>query len=654
MNEAADINKVSGLRAAWNRFCEIFGETRRVAPQGPLWMLVAALSVVTVFGIGYLALFAFATQQMQISLFLLLLMPACFLTTTRGAHTRTLTLIDYALTAIGVVTMIYFVLNAGRYGDWVAGISAPTLADLLAGTALTVLTIELGRRTIGFGLTMTILVLLLYVWLGDLIPGSFRHTALDYPYFIEMQTIGTDGIFGSPLYVAASYAFLFVFFGNLYILSGGGQLFFDVGAALTGHMIGGPAKACVMSSGLYGSISGSPVADVATTGPVTIPIMKRIGISAENAAAIEATSSTGGSMLPPVMGAVAFVMADFTGIPYASICLFAALPALGYYLGIFTLVHFDAVRENQPRLPESDIVGMKVALANNWPSLVPIVVLIWLLVQGYSPAYVAAGSSLSVLAASWLSRNPIGPRKFVQACVDTCMSSVPLTAAVAASGIIIGAIELTGLSGKFTLLLFELSGGFLITTLFLAGVILLLLGTGMPTTGCYIMAVALLAPVLISKFGLPLMPVHMFFLFYACLSALTPPVAVANFAAAAIAGANAFAITWKTCQLAIGGFVLPFYFLFNTGILFQGSWPQIVSDSIVGFALVITCCIALHGYVRRVAMPMPARALFAFAACAMLWPNAASQYVAVGVSAVAFAWLYRAAVGAEATQTAAA
>jgi TRAP-type uncharacterized transport system fused permease subunit len=168
------------------------------------------------------------------------------------------------------------------------------------------------------------------------------------------------------------------------------------------------------------------------------------------------------------------------------------------------------------------------------------------------------------------------------------------------------------------------------------------------------MGVALLAPILISKFGLPLMPVHMFFLFYACLSAITPPVAVANFAAAAIAGANAFSISWKATQLAVGGFVLPFYFLFNQGILLQGSWPQIISDSIVGFALVVTCCIALHGYVRRAAMPMPVRALFVLAACAMLWPNATIQYPAVGVSVVVFAWLYRSAVGAEATQTAAA
>ena len=190
-------------------------------------------------------------------------------------------------------------------------------------------------------------------------------------YFLEMQTIGTDGLFGDPVYVAAKYAFLFVLFGNLYVISGGAQLFFDVAAAVTGRSIGGPAKACVVSSALYGTVSGSPVADVATTGPITIPIMKRIGISPERAGAIEASSSIGGALLPPVMGAVAFLMADFTGIPYYLIAWYALLPSLGYYLGVFVLVHFEAVRLNLGRVPEEEIVGLRVALTRNWPSADP-------------------------------------------------------------------------------------------------------------------------------------------------------------------------------------------------------------------------------------------------------------------------------------------
>jgi TRAP transporter 4TM/12TM fusion protein len=537
-----------------------------------------------------------------------------------------------------------------------AGFSELETGDYIAGTTLVLLTIEICRRTVGIGLTGILFLLLAYVAWGHLLTGSFRHPPVGYPYFLEMQVITTDGIFGSPLYVAASYAFLFVLFGNFYVLSGGGQLFFDVGAALTGRMVGGPAKACVVSSGLYGSISGSPVADVATTGPVSIPIMKKIGIPAERAGAIEAAASTGGSMLPPVMGAVAFIMADFTGISYLQICIYATLPALGYYFGVFTLVHFEAMRLNLPRLEESQIVGMKIALQRNWPSLIPLVVMMWLLTSGYSAAYVAGGSALSVIAASWFStsENRIGPQRFVDGCVETCMSSVPLAAAVAAAGLVIGCIELTGLSGKFTLLLFQLSGGYLIPSLMLSGVILILLGMGMPTTGVYIMGVALLAPVLIGKFGLPTMQVHMFLLFYACLSAITPPVAVANFAAASIAGANPFRLGPYAVKLAIGGFILPFFFLFNGGILQLGGWDKIVWDTLAGFMVVFFATVTLHGHVRRMAIPALLRAPFAVFAIALIYPDRLTQAACIVAGVVLFTVLHRMARTREASSTLAA
>jgi TRAP transporter 4TM/12TM fusion protein len=433
------------------------------------------------------------------------------------------------------------------------------------------------------------------------------------------------------------------------VISGGGQLFYDVAAALTGRMTGGPAKACVVSSGLFGSISGSPVADVATTGPVSIPLMKRIGVPAERAGAIEASSSTGGSLLPPVMGAIAFIMADFTGIPYAQICLFALLPALIYYFGVFTIVHFEAVRLDLPRLPEDDIVGLSRALARNWPSLVPIGVLVWLLVYGYTAAYVAAGAVLAVIVSSWFSRHgAIGPRRFVEACVETCHSSVPLVAAVAAAGLVIGSIELTGLSGKFTLLLFQLSGGLLVPSLILSAIILILLGMGMPTTGVYIMGVALLAPVLIGRFELPLMPVHMFLLFFSCMSAITPPVAVASFAAASIAGANPFRLAPYACKLALAGFALPFYFLFNTGVLFQGSWLDIVGDTAGATSLVFLLALALHGFMRRERMSGAVRVGFALCAAALVYPDVRVQAAAALAGFAAFALLRRSAMAREA------
>ncbi len=632
-----------------SRMLELIGETRRVHPEGWLAALVTTFSVTAAFLITYLALYGVTTQHLQVSLFLILLLPIAFVTTTATARHAKLTTWDYGLALAGLAAGVWFAVNEPRYADWMTGFSVPTVGDVIAGTTLLLLCAELCRRAVGIGLAAILFVLLTYVAFGPFLTGSFRHPPLSYDYFLEMQVIGTDGVFGAPLYVAASYAFLFVMFGNFYVISGGGQLFFDIAAALTGRFVGGPAKACVVSSGLYGSISGSPVADVATTGPVSIPIMKRIGIPAERAGAIEAAASTGGSMLPPVMGAVAFIMSNFTGIPYAKICEYAVLPALGYYLGIYVLVHFEAVRLDLGRVPEEQIVGLKIALRRNWPSIVPIVVLIWLLVSGYSAAYVAAGSAVAVIASSWFSREGrIGPRRFAQACVETCYSMVPLTAAVAAAGIIIGCIELTGLDDKFTLLLFDLSGGFLLPSLFLAGVVLVLLGMGMPTTGVYIMGVALLAPVFIGKFGLAVMPVHMFMLFYSCMSAITPPVAVAAFAAGSIANANPFKLAPYACKLAVGGFVLPFFFLFNPGILMQGTWLQVISDSAIGAALVLVCALTLHGYVRRRPLPLAVRGIFVVLAVAMAVPTLPLQYAAVAIAATLFFGLLRAARTSEA------
>ncbi len=631
------------MKATLSRWMELTGETRRVLPEGASGVLVAALSVIAVFVIGWFALFSYATQHFQVAVFLLLMLPISFLTTTAHYHAERLGIVDYAFALACFLAAGWFVVNEPRYATWVTGFSELSVGETIFATTLLVLTIELCRRAVGFGLTAVLFLLLAYVALGQHLPGSFRHAGITYPYFLEMQTIGTDGIFGDPVHVAAKYAFLFVLFGNLYVVSGGAQLFFDIAAAVTGRTIGGPAKACIVSSALYGTVSGSPVADVATTGPITIPIMKRLGLSAERAGAIEASSSIGGALLPPVMGAVAFLMADFTGTPYYLIAWYALLPSIFYYLGVFALVHFDAVQFNLGRVPEDEIVGLRRALARNWPALIPIAVLLWLLISGYSPAYVAAGSAISVVIASWLKRETaIGPRRFVHASVETCHAMVPLTAAVAAGGIIIGAIELTGLAGKFTLLLFQLSGGFLLPSLLMAGIVLILLGTGMPTTATYIMGVALLAPVFVGKFGLPVIEVHMFMLFYASLSAITPPVAVAAFAAAAIAGANPFRLAPYACMLSVGGFVLPFFFIFNPGILMQGSVAGILSDTVVASALVITAALVLHGFIRKRPISLLTRGIFALAAFAMAVPRPAIQYAAIAAVAGLYLFLLKA------------
>jgi TRAP transporter 4TM/12TM fusion protein len=484
-------------------------------------------------------------------------------------------------------------------------------------------------------------LLLVFTVFGKWMPGALHHDNFGIPYFIEMMTIMENGVFGSPLEVAATYAFLFVLFGSFYEKSGGGQLFFELASAVTGRMRGGAAKACVTASGLYGSISGSPTADVATTGPLTIPIMKKMGVPAARAGAIEATASSGGAMLPPVMGAVAFIMSDITGIAYASIAWASVLPALLYYYAIYLLVHNEAVRHSEPRLPEDQIVPLGRALKNGWRHLLPLGALIGLLVAGYTPVYVAAGATAAVIVLSWFHRpSAIGPRRFVECCTDTITQLVPLVGAVAAAGVVIGAIEISALAGKFTLMISTLSGGLLVPTLILSAAFLVLLGMGMPTPAVYIMGAALLAPVLRGVFNLPEMQVHLFMLYFACLSAITPPVAVANFAAGAIAGVNPMALGRYTVKLAVGGFILPFYFLFNPGLNMQGGVLYILQCVAFAIAMCTFASYAMQGYFGLRLIGWLPRVLLMGCAVAAIVPRLDVQIAATVVGSVILALKY--------------
>jgi TRAP transporter 4TM/12TM fusion protein len=548
-----------------------------------------------------------ANWHRDISIFIGITFPIAFLTTTARRGRDRLAWTDIVLAALSLAVAAYYVVYDQKFLNWSRGFSEPSAADIAVGFALLGLVLELCRRSVGWGLTTLVVVLLLFTVFGAWMPGALRHHNFGVPYFIEMMTIMENGVFGAPLEVAATYAFLFVLFGSFYEKSGGGQLFFDLASAVTGRMRGGAAKACVTASGLYGSVSGSPTADVATTGPLTIPIMKRMGVPAARAGAIEATASSGGAMLPPVMGAVAFIMSDITGISYARICLASVVPALLYYYCIYLLVHNEAVRHDEPRLPDGQIVPLGRALASGWRHLLPLAALIGLLVAGFTPVYVAAGATAAVIVLSWFHRpTAIGPRRFVECCTDTITQLVPLVGAVAAAGVVIGSIEISALAGKFTLLINTVSGGLLVPTLLLSAVFLVLLGMGMPTPAVYIMGAALLAPVLRGVFHLPEMQVHLFMLYFSCLSAVTPPVAVANFAAGAIAGVNPMSLGPYAVKLAIGGFILPFYFLFNPGLNLEGGPAYILECIVFAVAMCTFASFALQGFLgtRRIAMAL--------------------------------------------------
>jgi TRAP transporter 4TM/12TM fusion protein len=560
--------------------------------------------------------------HLDISIFIAITFPIAFLTTTANPRRQRLAWTDVVLAGLSLAVALYYIVLNDKFLNWSRGFSEVTTADSVVGFTLLALVIELCRRSVGWGLTSLVIVLLVFTVFGRWMPGALHHDNFGVPYFIEMMTIMENGIFGSPLEVAATYAFLFVLFGSFYEKAGGGQLFFELASGVTGRMRGGAAKACVTASGLYGSISGSPTADVATTGPLTIPIMKRMGIPPARAGAIEATASSGGAMLPPVMGAVAFIMSDLTGIAYKSIAWASVLPALLYYYSIYLLVHNEAVRHDEPRLPEDQIVPVWRALKNGWRHLLPIGALIALLVAGYTPVYVAAGATAAVIVLSWFHRpTAIGPRRFMECCTDTILQLVPLVGAVAAAGVVIGAIEISALAGKFTLLINMLSGGLLVPTLIMSAVFLILLGMGMPTPAVYIMGAALLAPVLRGVFNLPEMQTHLFMLYFSCLSAITPPVAVANFAAGAIAGVNPMALGPYAVKLAVGGFILPFYFLFNPGLNMEGGIIYIVECTAFAVAMVTFASFAMQGYVGLRLIAWPLRLLLMACAVATVSPR---------------------------------
>lgn len=623
------------------RYFGFLESTNRLSPTGAIGFVIALLSVVGTIATIYMALFGFFSMLIYVGVFITFAFPIIFLTTTVSNTVNRITWFDILLAIIGLCLGIWYILNVERFNDWMIGFDQMETADRVAGVLLIIMALEAVRRATGWPLLALATGFIVYTVMGGDGSGIFSHGGVSLDAFLESQLITQSGMFGTPLYVAATYAFLFILFGAFFERAGGGQMFFDIAAAATGRMRGGPAKSCVAASAMYGSISGSPVADVATTGPITIPVMMRTGLSAKHAAGIEAAASSGGALLPPVMGAVAFIMADFTGIPYHQIIIAGALSAILYYFGVFTMVHFQARLEGLGEMPDEYRVGLLRGLRSGWPNIVPIVVLTWYLVQGYSPAYVAAGSVLVVVLTSWIARTyAIGPRSLLDCCVETWHRVVPLAAAVAAAGIIVGCLYLTGAASKVSDLVLALAGGYLVPSLIASAVILMVLGMGMPTVAVYLMGAALLAPLLIAEFGLTTLQVHLFVLYFSCMSAITPPVAVACFTAAAIAGASPFAAAGVGFKLAIAGYILPFFFIFNSGLLLQGSPLEIAGSFVAAATMVFCVSLALHGWIISQRLSALTRLVFVGFGVLVIYPVAALQVAAVLAATAVYGGCY--------------
>ncbi|MBI4966687.1 MAG: TRAP transporter fused permease subunit [Rhodospirillales bacterium] len=542
---------------------------------------------------------------------------------------------DWPMSALSLASGVYFFLHVKEIAVRITLLDPLTSADLFFGTAIFLLTIEATRRATGLGLTLIVLIFITYNLFGHHLGGVLGHGYISFTHFLDVMMFTTDGVFGVAVRVAATYAFLFVMFGTILERAGGARFFFDIAAVFTGRHAGGPAKIAVISSGLYGMISGSPTADVVTTGSVTIPVMKRLGISNTQAGGIEVAASTGGSIMPPVMGSAAFIMAEYTGIPYRDIAIAAFLPAILYYVGVYSQVHFHAVRKGLVGLPEDQIPGLAPTLRSGGVFLVPLAVLIVALLMGYSPNMVAVMAAISVVVVASLRKETrMGPKAIVMALADSTMLMVTVTAACAAAGLVVGGISMTGLAAKFSHLIHLLAGANMLPSLIVIAALSLLLGMGMPTPNVYILTAVLVGP-LLAQLGVDKMAGNLFLVYFAALSAMTPPVAVAAYAAAPIADANPLKVGFAAVKLTLAAFIVPFAFIYGTELLLRGPVWLIAFSFGTAFVGVVLLAAALEGWFRGPLSPLP-RLIIAAAALAFIVPGIAAAAIGVGLAVAAF------------------
>ena len=509
-------------------------------------------------------------------------------------------------------------------------------ADMTFGIMLIVLLMEASRRVIGAALPITAVVFLFYAYAGPYLPGLLHHQGFNTETIVDQLYLTTEGIFGIPLGVSATYVILFIIFGTFLEKSGTGQLFMDFASAITGWTRGGPGKISCISSALFGTISGSAVANVMVDGWLTIPLMKRTGFKPPFACAVEATASTGGQIMPPVMGAAAFVMSEFTGIPYITICLYAMIPALLYYMALFMSIHFEAGRMGIKGIPREELPRIKRVLAARGHMFVPLGIIVYMMTAGYTPMYACIYSTVAVVVLSFLRKETrMGFWTIVKALEESAKNTLGVAAACACAGIVIGVINLTGIGLKFTSFVLFLSGDFLIPALLLTMVAGIILGMGMPTTPAYIVQAALLIPALI-KLGVLNVAAHMFVFYFSTISAITPPVAMAVYAAAGIGNAKLWPTGLWAMRLAATGFVVPFMFVYGTSLLFIGPAFDIITSFISASFGVMALAAGMMGFFVKELNPWE-RVILIVAALLLIKPGLYTD--AVGYLLLAFIYI---------------
>ncbi len=533
--------------------------------------------------------------------------------------------VDGILCAASAAVIAYLVLNYSEMYDRVG--FDPTTMDVVFGTIALVVILEMARRSVGAVFPIFGVALVLYACYGNLIPGIWGNRGYEYGRVIS-TLFSTVGLYGFAMNAAASYIVLFVTFGAFMEATGVGEFFIRFANAVAGRSRGGPAKVCVVSSALFGMISGSSMGNVMTIGTFTIPLMKRTGYTPTFAGAVEAAASTGGQLMPPLMGAVAFVLADATGTPYRDVMLAAAIPAVCYFATVFFVTDFEALKQNLRPSADAEALSPWKVLREDWLLLMPIVLLVVMVVWLQHSITMSAIYSIgAAIAVDMIRRRSfVRPSMIWKSLAAGSRNSMQAAAACAAAGVLVGVFALTGLGNRFVMVATGLSDAYLLPALIVVMVLTLLMGFPLPTVPAYVITGMIGAPVIVKLSGVEPLVAHMFVMYFACVSTVTPPVGLAAFAAASISGANPYRTGFTAMRLGMAAYIVPFVFIFNPHLLGFGTWWQVASALVMalgaGYALACAVNSDYHPGVR---------VAVALTAIPMLWPKVVVNVAGIAV-----------------------
>ncbi|WP_108126210.1 TRAP transporter permease [Saccharospirillum mangrovi] len=617
-------------------------------------VLGIGLSLFHLYGAGIQPLGLFYQRGIHLGLMLML----CFVLfgprpgQTRGPLAIALDTVLFVAAALSGFYLVYFLDDiVNRAGFW-------TRTDIVVACICIVTVLEASRRAVGTGLTIIGAVAIVYAlagsrgalpWLGDWLPGLLSHRGYSLDRLAAQLYLGQEGIFGLPLGVAATFVFIFVLFGALLEVTGAGKFFIDLAFSATGRQRGGPAKAAVLASASMGSISGSAIANVVTTGAFTIPLMKKLGYRPAQAGGIEAAASTGGQIMPPLMGAGAFLIAEYTRLPYLDIVKVSIFPALLYFATVYLFVHIIAVKQGMKGLPGSELPQVRQVLASGWYFLAPLLLLVYLLVLGISPMRVGFYAIVGLIGVAGLNGLWLAYRqgrsegrlrqcllqavrdgfiKLIQALELGARNALAVSIACAVAGIIVGVVGLTGLGLKFSSMMIAFSGGHLLLALLLVIIASLILGLGLPVTASYIVLIVLVGPALTNEFGLSLLVAHLLVFWYSQDSNVTPPVALGAFAAAAIAGSKTMETSVQSWKFAKGLYLIPLFFVFNPIIIEGGPLPLLLWNGLIVILALVAFAGVIEGYLFA-AIPIWQRLALTAAVIAIFYPSLTAEIVGV-------------------------